>query len=140
MNKNQEHTMKEKYGSDHGPTSDPKHPSEAPTNSNPGDTPFNRGPVSPENYASAPSRLFLWWLNGLFWQGYKKRIEEKNLYEMLDRKKAGFMAERLMEKWNQEQARAKEKGRKPSLIRAVFWAFWRQYYTVPIGLELGGIA
>ncbi|KAF9308781.1 hypothetical protein BG003_010617 [Podila horticola] len=101
--------MEEKHGSDHGPISDPKDSPEAPTNSNPGDTPFKRGPVSPENYASGPSRLILWWLNGLFRQGYKNRIEEDDLYEMLDRNKAGFLAEGLMEKWNQEQARAKEK-------------------------------
>ncbi|KAG0327756.1 hypothetical protein BG000_000802, partial [Podila horticola] len=129
--------MEEKHGSDHGPTSDPKDSPEAPTNSNPGDTPFKRGPVSPENYASGPSRLILWWMNGLFRQGYKNRIEEDDLYEMLDRNKAGFLAEGLMEQWNQEQARAKEKGRKPSLLRAVFWAFWERYYTIPIGLELG---
>lgn len=126
--------MEEKHGSNHGPTTDPK---QSPSNS--GGTLFKRGPISPESFASAPSQLILWWMNGLFWQGYKKRIEEDDLYEMLDRNKAGFLAEGLMEQWEQEQACAREKGRKPSLIRAVFWTFWRRYYTIPIGLELGGI-
>ncbi|KAF8951702.1 hypothetical protein BGZ52_010208 [Haplosporangium bisporale] len=100
--------MEEKHGSP-----------EATTTSNPGDTLFKKGPVSPENFASAPSQLILWWLNGLFWKGYHKRIEEDDLYEMLDRNKAGFLAQGLMEQWKFEQARAKEKNRKPSLLRAV---------------------
>lgn len=125
--------MEEKHGSDHGSP-------EATTTNSPGDTLFEKGPVSPENFASAPSQLILWWLNGLFWKGYNKRIEEDDLYEMLDRNKAQFLARGLMDQWKLEQVRAKEKDRKPSLLRAVFWAFWRRYYTIPIGLELGGTA
>ncbi|KAF9136615.1 hypothetical protein BG015_003069, partial [Linnemannia schmuckeri] len=60
---------------------------------------FKKGPYSPENTAWLPSRVTLWWLNGFFWRGYKKRVEEDDLYEMLDHDKA--------------------KGKEPSLLRAI---------------------
>ncbi|KAI8599078.1 P-loop containing nucleoside triphosphate hydrolase protein [Dissophora ornata] len=98
---------------------------------------FKKGPVSPENFAWIPSRLTLWWLNGFFKKGYKKRIEEDDLYEMLDYNKSGVLAHALMEKWEAEKTRATSKGKTPSLLRAVIRTFWRRYYTCIIGMEAG---
>ncbi|GJJ68711.1 hypothetical protein EMPS_01057 [Entomortierella parvispora] len=98
---------------------------------------FPKGPVSPENFAWMPSRLVLWWLNGFFWKGYKKRIQEDDLYEMLDRNKSATLAGQLSDKWEREKKRAALKGKRPSLIRATIMAFWRRYYTCIIGMESG---
>ncbi|KAF9353229.1 hypothetical protein BGX26_008995 [Mortierella sp. AD094] len=98
---------------------------------------FKKGPTSPENFAWLPSRIFLWWLNGFFAKGYKKRLGEDDLYEMLDRNKSGVLAHHLSDKWEAEQARAAQKGKAPSLLRAVIMAFWDRYYTCIIGMECG---
>ncbi|KAF9160636.1 hypothetical protein BGX21_001995 [Mortierella sp. AD011] len=98
---------------------------------------FKKGPVSPENFAWLPSRIFLWWLNGFFAKGYKKRIDEDDLYEMLDRNKSSVLADNVSKRWEAEKARAARKGKAPSLIRAMIMAFWDRYYTCIIGMECG---
>jgi hypothetical protein len=99
---------------------------------------FKKGPRSPENDAWLPSRVALWWLNGFFWQGYKKRVEEDDLYEMLDRDKAGYLGRILTQSWEAEKKRAASKGKGPSLLRATVATFWTRYYSCVIGMELGG--
>lgn len=99
---------------------------------------FNKGPYSPENNAWLLSRVSLWWLNGFFKRGYKKRVEEDDLYEMLDHNKAGYLGRALTENWEAERQRAALKGKEPSLLRAVVATFWRSYYTCIMGMELGG--
>ncbi|KAF9430749.1 hypothetical protein BGZ76_000723 [Entomortierella beljakovae] len=98
---------------------------------------FKKGPISPENTAWVPSRLTLWWLNGFFKRGYKHRIEENDLYEMLDRNKSSTLTYNLSEKWEAEKKRAALKGKNPSLFRALIMTFWRRYYTCIIGMECG---
>ncbi|KAF9121964.1 hypothetical protein BGW39_010133 [Mortierella sp. 14UC] len=86
-----------------------------------------------------PSRISLWWLNGFFWRGYKKRVEEDDLYEMLDHDRAGYLGRILTENWEAEKKRAtlKGNGKEPSLLRATVVTFWRRYYSCIIGMELG---
>ncbi|KAF8928714.1 hypothetical protein BGZ47_001460, partial [Haplosporangium gracile] len=84
---------------------------------------FKKGPYSPENTAWLPSRVALWWLNGFFWRGYKKRVEEDDLYEMRDQDKAGFLGRALTENWVAEKKRAARKGKEPSLLRAIIINF-----------------
>ncbi|KAF9427700.1 hypothetical protein BGZ94_004354, partial [Podila epigama] len=100
---------------------------------------FKRGPVSPEKTAWLPSRMTLWWLNDMFKKGYKRQIEEDDLYEMLDQNKSAALAGRLAAGWEAEKARALAKGRTPSLVRATFATFWGQYYTCVIAMEFGDL-
>ncbi|KAF9111885.1 hypothetical protein BGX27_004328 [Mortierella sp. AM989] len=90
---------------------------------------FKKGPTSPENFALLPSRVALWWLNGFFSRGYKRRVEEDDLYEMLDHNKSGVLANAVAKKWETEQKRAALKGKAPSLLRALVMTFWRRYYS-----------
>ncbi|KAG0073280.1 hypothetical protein BGZ90_011638 [Linnemannia elongata] len=69
---------------------------------------FKKGPYSPENTAWLPSR---------------KRVEEDDLYEMLDHDKAGFLGHALTENWVAEKQRAAKKGKEPSLLKAVIINF-----------------
>ncbi|KAF9956927.1 hypothetical protein BGZ72_002340 [Mortierella alpina] len=101
------------------------------------DADFKKGPVSPEASASWLSKLTLWWLGGLFKTGYKRQLEEDDLYEMLDHNKAAFLYAGLSEHWEMEKKRAKLKGKQPSLLRATVKNFWRRYVAAAIGIELG---
>lgn len=102
------------------------------------DTLFKRGPVSPENFAWLPSRITLWWMNGMFQKGYSRQIEEDDLYEMLEENKAGVLAEQLSIKWEAEKVRALAKGKTPSLVWATIATFWGRYWTCILGMEFGG--
>ncbi|KFH68024.1 hypothetical protein MVEG_06754 [Podila verticillata NRRL 6337] len=101
------------------------------------DTLYKRGPVSPENFAWLPSRVTLWWLNGMFRKGYSRQIEEDDLYEMLEENKAGVLAGQLSTKWEAEKLRALAKGKTPSLVRATVATFWGRYWTCILGMEFG---
>ncbi|KAG0096414.1 hypothetical protein BGZ93_004576 [Podila epicladia] len=99
------------------------------------DSRFKRGPVSPENFAWLPSRVTLWWLNGMFRKGYARQIEEDDLYEMLEENKAGVLAGQLSAMWEAEKTRALAKGKTPSLVRATVATFWGRYWTCILGME-----
>ncbi|KAF9194834.1 hypothetical protein BGZ51_007054 [Haplosporangium sp. Z 767] len=103
------------------------------------DSQFKKGPYSPENTAPALSRITLWWLNDLFRIGYKRQIEEDDLYEMLDRNTSAFLCKGMNESWEREQKQAKLKDKNPSLLRAAVKNFWRRYYISAFALELGDI-
>ncbi|KAF9361387.1 hypothetical protein BGX34_007153 [Mortierella sp. NVP85] len=98
---------------------------------------FKRGPDSPENYAWFLSRVTLWWLNDLFRKGYRRRIEEDDLYEMMDHDKSGVLTHALMENWEAAKKKAALKGKTPSLLKTVIKTFWRRYYTAAVGLFCG---
>ena len=123
---------------------------EPPATQEPNTSPhLRKGLVSPENTANAFSRITLWWLNGLFSKGYKRRIEEEDIYFILKKNQAKVLCGQLTLQWELEKKRAAEATKKyrlkgkdkevtPSLIRATFWTFWTRYYDCVIGLELGG--
>ncbi|KAG9061585.1 hypothetical protein KI688_007164 [Linnemannia hyalina] len=94
------------------------------------------GPVSPENSASLPSRLTFWWLNGLFRIGYCRQIQEEDLYQILDRRRSEVLGQALFDNWEAERRSAQLKGRRPSLLMALFWSFWRRYLPAYIWLGL----
>ncbi|KAG0211857.1 hypothetical protein BGX28_007312 [Mortierella sp. GBA30] len=102
------------------------------------DTFFKRGPVSPENWACWSSRIILWWMGSLFRIGYRRRLEEDDIYEMLDRNKVAPLHQAMSENWEREQQRAKLKSERPSLIRTTAWTFWRRHYFAVISMELRG--
>ncbi|GJJ75953.1 hypothetical protein EMPS_08311 [Entomortierella parvispora] len=96
-----------------------------------------KGLISPENSANVLSRITLWWLNGLFAKGYKRRIEEDDLYLMLEKNRAHVLCSQLTLQWEREKKRASLKNKTPSLIRATVKTFWGRYYDCLIGLEMG---
>lgn len=96
------------------------------------------GPVSPENRASLPSRLTLWWFNDFFRIGYRRQIQEEDLYQMLDYRRTEVLGQGLVDNWEAEKQSASVKGRRPSLLRALVWSFWRQYLPSFMWLILAG--
>ncbi|KAG0025021.1 hypothetical protein BGZ82_010268, partial [Podila clonocystis] len=77
------------------------------------------GPISPEVDANILSLWTMWWINGLFRTGHKRQIQENDLYQLLDQRKAHVLGELLLGNWETEKANAKAKNRTPSLLRAL---------------------
>jgi len=102
------------------------------------DSSNKEGPISPEVNASILSLWTMWWINSLFRTGYKRQIQEDDLYQLLDQRKAHVLGGLLLGHWEEEKARAKDKNRIPSLLRALVKTFWRHYLPGYICLEIGG--
>ncbi|KAG0086734.1 hypothetical protein BGZ92_007908 [Podila epicladia] len=77
------------------------------------------------------------WLSGLFKIGFKRQIQEQDLYQILEGRRAKDLGSRIEQNWDQEKDRAGAKGQTPSLLRTLFKSFWRQYLPGYICLELG---
>ncbi|KAG0289416.1 hypothetical protein BGZ96_007013 [Linnemannia gamsii] len=92
--------------------------------------------LSPENKANIFSRYTFWWLNDLFRIGYSRQIQEEDLYQMLERRRTALLGQALFDNWETEKKTARSKGRRPSLLRALFKSFWRRYLPAFIWLEL----
>ncbi|KAG0029346.1 Multidrug resistance-associated protein 4, partial [Gryganskiella cystojenkinii] len=79
------------------------------------------------------------WLNGLFKIGFKRQIQEQDLYQILEGRRAKELGSRIAWNWDQEKVRARTKDQTPSLLRALFKSFWLQYLPAYICLELGDV-
>lgn len=102
------------------------------------DISHKEGPISPEVNANILSLWTMWWINGLFRTGYRRQIQEDDLYQLLDQRKAHVLGGLLLSNWDAEKAHAKTKNRAPSLLRALVKSFWRRYLPGYICLEIGG--
>ncbi|KAF9380843.1 hypothetical protein CPC16_010129, partial [Podila verticillata] len=86
---------------------------------------------SPEMRASLISFLTYTWMNPLFMTGYRRQLQEEDLWDMAPQWTAGTVGPELTACWNNEKARAAAKNQQPSLIRAMLW-FLLPYYWVGI--------
>ncbi|KAF8930951.1 hypothetical protein BGZ47_000301 [Haplosporangium gracile] len=77
------------------------------------------------------------WLSGLFKIGFERQIQEQDLYQILEGRRAKDLGSRIARNWDQEKDRARAKGQTPSLLRTLFKSFWLQYLPGYICLELG---
>ncbi|KAF9393237.1 hypothetical protein CPC16_002516, partial [Podila verticillata] len=96
--------------------------------------PAKNGPhynESPEMRASLFSLLTYTWMDPLFKIGYKRQLQEEDLWDMAPEWTAGTVGPELTACWNNEKARAAAKNQQPSLIRAMTW-FLLPYYWVGI--------
>uniref|UniRef100_A0A182K842 Uncharacterized protein n=1 Tax=Anopheles christyi TaxID=43041 RepID=A0A182K842_9DIPT len=80
-------------------------------------------PPNPRQNASLPSVLTFWWTIDLFRKGYSKVLELQDLFRPLDVDRSDVLGDRLEKKWFEQQAGP---GR-PSLVKAIFKTFWREY-------------
>jgi len=97
-----------------------------------------KGPISPEVRANVVSRWTIWWLNDLFRTGFKRQIEEQDLYQIFERRRARVLGQLLFDNWEAEKLSAKAKQQEPSLLRAIIRSFWVRYLPGYLCLELGG--
>ncbi|KAG0263849.1 hypothetical protein BG011_007937 [Mortierella polycephala] len=75
--------------------------------------------TNPEATASVFSKIMLSWMDPIFKVGYRRQLQESDLFEMLPQRKAAVLGQRLNDCWDQERRKAAAKGRNPSLLRAM---------------------
>ncbi|XP_077405833.1 ATP-binding cassette sub-family C member 4 isoform X1 [Vanacampus margaritifer] len=83
--------------------------------------------TNPAASANLLSKLFFWWLNPLFRAGYKRSLEEDDLYPVLDEDSSERLGQQLQRYWDHEVQVATKELRKPKLSRVIIRCFWRIY-------------
>ncbi|KAM9804854.1 LOW QUALITY PROTEIN: ATP-binding cassette sub-family C member 4-like [Neosynchiropus ocellatus] len=78
------------------------------------------------------SKIFFCWLNPLFRIGFKRRLEENDMYKVLPEDASERLGQELQWFWKQEVELAAKESRSPQLARALIWCYWRSY--LPIGV------
>ncbi|XP_066267905.1 ATP-binding cassette sub-family C member 4-like isoform X4 [Branchiostoma lanceolatum] len=73
---------------------------------------------NPIEKANVFSKLFFWWLNPLFYTGYKRRLDERDMYNVQYEDSSQKQSDDLEREWNKELQK-REKNQRPSLLRAV---------------------
>uniref|UniRef100_A0A4W2CUZ4 ATP binding cassette subfamily C member 4 n=1 Tax=Bos indicus x Bos taurus TaxID=30522 RepID=A0A4W2CUZ4_BOBOX len=93
---------------------------------------FPEGKPNPLQDANLCSRLVFWWINPLFKIGYKRRLEEDDMYSVLPGDRSQHLGEELQGYWDQEVLRANEDTREPSLMKAIIKCYWKSYLPFAI--------
>ncbi|XP_061290379.1 ATP-binding cassette sub-family C member 4-like [Bos javanicus] len=93
---------------------------------------FPEGKPNPLQDANLCSRLVFWWINPLFKIGYKRRLEEDDMYSVLPGDRSQHLGEKLQGYWDQEVLRANEDTREPSLMKAIIKCYWKSYLPFAI--------
>ncbi|KAK7893420.1 hypothetical protein WMY93_022572 [Mugilogobius chulae] len=89
-----------------------------------------KGKTNPAATANLCSKIFFWWLNPLFSIGYKRPLEEDDLYEVLPEDGSQHLGEELQRyksltlDQNIQNAKSKQS---PSLNRAIIRCYWKSY-------------
>ncbi|KAF9974715.1 hypothetical protein BGZ73_001834 [Actinomortierella ambigua] len=112
---------------------------ESQQNISPEATSSKGAPVSPEASANIVSKWCFYWLDGLFRQGSRQTIEESDLYDVLDERKATTLGNAFQAAWKLEHQRAETKGVQPSLRRAIAAVLWKPYLKAFLFLEVGDV-
>ncbi|XP_045018420.1 uncharacterized protein LOC123464839 [Bubalus bubalis] len=87
---------------------------------------------NPLRDANLCSRLVFWWINPLFKIGYKRRLEEDDMYSVLPGDRSQYLGQELQRYWDQEVLRANEDTREPSLMKAIIKCYWKSYMPFAI--------
>ncbi|XP_049611466.1 ATP-binding cassette sub-family C member 4 [Syngnathus scovelli] len=83
--------------------------------------------TNPAASANLLSKLIFWWLNPLFRAGYKRKLEEDDLYPVLAEDSSEILGQQLQRHWEHEVREATKELRKPKLSRVIIRCFWRIY-------------
>ncbi|XP_067113164.1 ATP-binding cassette sub-family C member 4-like [Osmerus mordax] len=87
---------------------------------------------NPSATANLLSKIFFCWLNPLFKIGYKRRLEEHDMYKVLPEDGSERLGEDLQRHWDQEVQRAAKELRKPKLTKALIRCYWKSYACIGI--------
>uniref|UniRef100_A0A7N8Y478 Multidrug resistance-associated protein 4 n=1 Tax=Mastacembelus armatus TaxID=205130 RepID=A0A7N8Y478_9TELE len=84
---------------------------------------------NPSASANLLSRIFFCWLNPLFRIGFKRKLEEDDMYKVLPEDASDRLGEELQRYWNEEVQQAAEDLRPPKLTKALVQCYWRSYLS-----------
>ncbi|XP_051908218.1 multidrug resistance-associated protein 4 isoform X1 [Hippocampus zosterae] len=83
--------------------------------------------TNPAASANLLSKLIFWWLNPLFRAGYKRKLEEDDIYPVLEEDSSEMLGQQLQRYWDHEVQVATKELRKPKLSRVIIRCFWKIY-------------
>ncbi|KAM9835950.1 ATP-binding cassette sub-family C member 4-like [Aulostomus maculatus] len=83
--------------------------------------------TNPAATASLLSKIFFWWLNPLFRTGYKRRLEEDDMYQVLAEDRSERLGQELQRCWDQEIQKATKELRTPRLSKVIIKCYWKPY-------------
>uniref|UniRef100_A0A7N9AKI1 Multidrug resistance-associated protein 4 n=1 Tax=Mastacembelus armatus TaxID=205130 RepID=A0A7N9AKI1_9TELE len=92
---------------------------------------------NPSASANLLSRIFFCWLNPLFRIGFKRKLEEDDMYKVLPEDASDRLGEELQRYWNEEVQQAAEDLRPPKLTKALVQCYWRSYLVTGIYIFIG---
>uniref|UniRef100_A0A8D3CRR3 Multidrug resistance-associated protein 4 n=1 Tax=Scophthalmus maximus TaxID=52904 RepID=A0A8D3CRR3_SCOMX len=87
---------------------------------------------NPSASANLLSKIFFCWLNPLFRTGYKKKLEEDDMYEVLPEDASDRLGEELQWYWDQEVRQAAKGMRPPKLTKVLVQCYWKSYSLIGI--------
>ncbi|XP_030637683.1 ATP-binding cassette sub-family C member 4 [Chanos chanos] len=88
--------------------------------------------TNPSATANLFSRIFFCWLNPLFRIGYRRRLEESDMFKVLPEDSSKRLGEELQSYWELEQQKAKKELRDPKLTKAIIKCYWKPYAVLGI--------
>uniref|UniRef100_A0A8C8IW30 Cystic fibrosis transmembrane conductance regulator n=1 Tax=Oncorhynchus tshawytscha TaxID=74940 RepID=A0A8C8IW30_ONCTS len=75
---------------------------------------------------------FVYWLNPLFRIGYKRRLEEDDMYNVLPEDGSERLGEELQRHWDHEVQKAAKELRPPKLTKVLIKCYWKPYAVLGI--------
>ncbi|XP_023271735.1 multidrug resistance-associated protein 4-like [Seriola lalandi dorsalis] len=87
---------------------------------------------NPSASANLLSKIFFCWLNPLFRIGYKRKLEEDDMYKVLPEDASDSLGEELQWYWDQEVQQAAKETRPPNLTKVIIQCYWRSYLLIGI--------
>uniref|UniRef100_A0A8D0RRF4 Multidrug resistance-associated protein 4 n=1 Tax=Sus scrofa TaxID=9823 RepID=A0A8D0RRF4_PIG len=70
------------------------------------------------------------WLTPLLRRGYKRRLEEDDMYSVLPEDRSAHLGEELY--WDREVSSAEKDAREPSLMKAIIKCYWKSYSVLGV--------
>uniref|UniRef100_A0A8D0CMH0 Multidrug resistance-associated protein 4 n=1 Tax=Sander lucioperca TaxID=283035 RepID=A0A8D0CMH0_SANLU len=87
---------------------------------------------NPSASANLLSKIFFCWLNPLFSIGYKRKLEEDDMYKVLPEDASDRLGEELQWYWNREVQQAAKDMCPPRLAKVLVQCYWRSYALIGI--------
>ncbi|XP_041728483.2 multidrug resistance-associated protein 4 [Coregonus clupeaformis] len=88
--------------------------------------------TNPSATANLFSQIFFCWLNPLFRIGYKRRLEEDDMYKVLPEDGSERLGEELQRHWDHEVQKAAKELRPPKLTKVLIKCYWKPYAVLGI--------
>uniref|UniRef100_A0AAZ1XW59 Multidrug resistance-associated protein 4 n=1 Tax=Oreochromis aureus TaxID=47969 RepID=A0AAZ1XW59_OREAU len=85
---------------------------------------------NPSASANLLSKIFFCWLNPLFRIGYRRKLQEDDMYKVLPEDASDRLGEELQRYWNQEIQQAANELRPPKLTKALIQCYWKSYLLI----------
>ncbi|XP_047210875.1 multidrug resistance-associated protein 4 isoform X1 [Girardinichthys multiradiatus] len=87
---------------------------------------------NPAATANILSKIFFCWLNPLFSIGYKRRLEEEDMYELLQEDRSEVLGQELQRYWDREVQKGTKEMRTPGLTKVIIQCYWKSYGVLGI--------